>query len=155
MALISSWQTKTTGWVHNDSNIKGFFGDYRWLSNFHPCIIAYQGLIYPSSENAYQAAKSDDNEIKELFVNISTVEAKNKGRKIKIRHDWEDEKLTVMEDILMIKFAEYTLAQALISTKNRYLEETNWWNDRYWGVCNGKGENHLGKIIMRIREQLI
>ena len=35
-----------------------------------------------------------------------------------------------------------------------YLEEGNTWHDTYWGVCNGKGKNKLGKILMQVREEL-
>jgi predicted NAD-dependent protein-ADP-ribosyltransferase YbiA (DUF1768 family) len=34
------------------------------------------------------------------------------------------------------------------------LIEGNWWGDTYWGVCNGVGENHLGKLLMKIRDYL-
>ena len=42
---------------YDSDNIKGFFGGYRWLSNFHVCDVMFEGDLYPSSENAYQAAK--------------------------------------------------------------------------------------------------
>jgi len=35
------------------------------------------------------------------------------------------------------------------------LEETNTWGDKYWGVCNGEGENQLGKLLMKIRENIM
>ena len=44
------------------------------------------------------------------------------------------------------------LRNKLMETGNRYLEETNHWKDRYWGVCDGKGENNLGKILMSVRK---
>lgn len=44
------------------------------------------------------------------------------------------------------------LRTKLIATGEKYIEETNWWGDIYWGVCNGKGENNLGKILMNVRE---
>lgn len=54
----------------------------------------------------------------------------------------------------MPKMSEPKLRSQLLSTGTAELVEGNWWNDRYWGVCNGRGENHLGKILMRIREEL-
>lgn len=46
------------------------------------------------------------------------------------------------------------LKDKLIATGDEYLEEGNTWNDTYWGVCRGKGKNILGKILMRVREEL-
>ena len=39
-------------------------------------------------------------------------------------------------------------------TNNEELIEGNTWNDTYWGVCNGRGQNHLGKILMKVRSLL-
>jgi hypothetical protein len=63
--------------IHDSHLIHGFFGDYRWLSNFHSCPVYFDGLLYPSSENAYQAAKlSPDGIIRrpEDYRPISVVE---------------------------------------------------------------------------------
>ena len=58
---ISGDQYKIGDWkkivVHDDFNIKGFFGEYRWLSNFFDSPVYFEELLYRSSENAYQAAK--------------------------------------------------------------------------------------------------
>ncbi len=149
------WKDRCPGWVHDENNIKGFFGDYRWLSNFHLCPVPYEGLTYPSSENAYQAAKSTEGSIRDLFLNVSPSQSKYKGQKLHIREDWEQVKLQVMFDILESKF-HYNpeLKLALLSTDLKYLEETNWWNDKFWGVCRDEGLNHLGRILMVIRESL-
>jgi predicted NAD-dependent protein-ADP-ribosyltransferase YbiA (DUF1768 family) len=64
-------------------------------------------------------------------------------------------KLTVMETCVRYKFSQNTdLRAELIATGDAYLEEGNSWNDRYWGVCDGQGENHLGKILMKVRAEL-
>ena len=42
----------------------------------------------------------------------------------------------------------------MIETGDEYLEEGNTWGDRIWGTVNGKGQNNLGKILMRVREEL-
>jgi len=60
-----------------------------------------------------------------------------------------------MREILTERFkVGTTLAQQLIATGNAKLEEGNWWGDTFWGTCNGKGQNWLGKILMEIRNQL-
>lgn len=134
--------------------IRGFFEEYRYLSNFHPCEVRLTGIIYPTVENAFQAAKTLDFEERKPFVSFTAVEAKKGGRKVQLRSDWEEIKDSVMEDLVRQKFLFGELRDKLLSTGNLYLEETNWWKDTYWGVCNGVGKNTLGKILMKIREEL-
>lgn len=68
---------------------------------------------------------------------------------------WENMKQKYMYDICKAKFEQNPdIRQKLLDTGNRHLEECNTWNDRYWGTVNGKGENNLGKILMRIRDEL-
>ena len=53
------------------------------------------------------------------------------------------------------KFTKHKdLKEKLLATGDAYLEETNHWHDTFWGVCKGKGQNHLGKILMEVREEL-
>jgi len=141
--------------LHDEYNIKGFFGDYRFLSNFEPCIIIYENIKYPSSENAYQAAKSLDQSVRNMFVDISPTNSKKLGKQIDIRPDWNNIKLNVMYEIVYDKFSRNNkLGDMLIETGDKYLEETNYWSDKYWGVCNGVGQNWLGKILMDVRQKI-
>lgn len=149
-----TWYNRA-GVEHTDEHIKGFFGDYRWLSNYHPTPVHYEGGIYPSSENAYQAAKTTYADEREAFEIATPNQAKKMGRALHIREDWDLIKLEVMYEILKDKFTRNkVLKQALLDTGDRILEETNWWNDKYWGVCNGVGDNHLGHLLMQIRDEL-
>jgi len=138
--------------VHNLKEIKGFFGEYRFLSNFHQCPVYFEGSMYPSTENAFMAAKTLDLDERLQFRKIEPKEAKAIGRQIKLRADWEEVKYDVMASVIFDKFYRNKgIRQKLIDTGSAYLEETNHWNDRIWGVCEGEGQNHLGKILMRIR----
>lgn len=141
--------------IHDDNYIKGFFGEYRWLSNFEPCKVFYEGLEYSSSENAYQAAKSLDLEVKLEISKLSPSDSKKISKKIEIRPDWEEIKYEVMFSVVFDKFTRNKeLKKKLLSTGNKYLEETNHWNDKFYGVCNGDGLNVLGNIIMEVRRIL-
>src|ERR1700724_285755 len=132
--------------------IDSFRGEYRWLSNFYPYQIEYEGEEYPSVENAYQAAKTDDLQVRQLFLRISAKEAKALGKKVKMANGWEMKKLSVMRKLLRKKFAPGTeLHRKLLATGNAELVEGNFWHDYFWGVCNGKGENWLGRILMELR----
>lgn len=134
--------------------ISSFTGHYRWLSNFHPCQVKW-GLVFPSVEHAYQAAKCVRHEGRRKFLGKSAAQAKRIGRTVQQRPDWEMVKLRVMEYLLRQKFAAGTqLAACLVATDDQELIEGNTWGDRYWGVCNGQGQNHLGKLLMQIRRGL-
>ena len=66
--------------IHDENNVKGFFGDYRFLSNFHVADVWYEGILYPSTEHAYQAAKTLNEETRKEFLNLTCSKAKNKGQ---------------------------------------------------------------------------
>ena len=138
-------------------NIKGFFGEYRFLSNFWPCHVDFEGAVYPSAENAYQAAKTQLTELRAPFMlpSMTAVEAKRKGKALEIRQDWEAIKLDVMGEIVMSKFLlNPDLRKQLLATEPKKLEETNYWGDTFWGVCRGKGLNYLGRILINTRMYL-
>ena len=135
--------------------IKGFKGKYRWLSNFPDCEVIQDGWHWRSPEYAYQAAKTLNPCAKLLIALAKTPgEAKKLGRKLEVREDWEDVKLRIMEDLQRQKYNQEPWRTKLLETGDAYIEETNTWNDTFWGVCNGVGENHLGKIIMKIRDEM-
>jgi ribA/ribD-fused uncharacterized protein len=142
--------------VHDEKNIKGFFGEYRWLSNFEPAPIMYDGLVYPSTENAYQAAKI----LPEHRVNLTLCkpyESKRLWKAFPLLDEnaaaWDARKHRVMTDITLEKYFTNTALEAkLLATGERHLEELNHWSDVYWGVDIRKGgQNHLGQILMKLR----
>jgi ribA/ribD-fused uncharacterized protein len=135
--------------------IKEFRGPTRWLSNFHLKAVTFEGLVYLATENAYQAAKTLDPALRAPFMFCMPVEAKRMGKDLPLREDWEDVKLGIMYDLNKQKFSTNPEKQYLLDTGDEELVEGNYWNDRFWGQCPiGLGENHLGKILMRIREEL-
>ena len=135
--------------------IEGFKDEYRFLSNFYPIRIIYEGIEYPSVEHAYQAMKSLDNNIRIKISKIPTAgKAKRAGAKLKPRNNWHNINLIIMEDLVNQKFRNEFFSKKLLDTKDMFIEETNDWGDTFWGVCEGKGTNYLGKIIMKVREEL-
>lgn len=141
--------------MNNEQPIESFTGPYRFLSNFWLCYIRYEGYVYPSVEHAYQAAKTNDPNAKE-FIHLSTTpgRAKYAGRKVVLRSDWENVKQDIMLRLLQIKFSDPVLRGWLLETGDRKLIEGNNWGDTYWGVCKGCGNNFLGKLLMKVREDL-
>jgi ribA/ribD-fused uncharacterized protein len=134
--------------------IDSFMGEFRFLSNFQAATVMYLGMLFPTTENAYQAAKSDNATVREEFTRISAKDAKRAGRNVVMREDWDKSKMDVMLDLNRQKFKIPALRAMLLATGDRELIEGNWWHDTYWGVCDGVGENRLGKILMMVRKEI-
>ena len=130
---------------------------YRWLSNFEPSLVEYEGQEYPTVEHAYQAAKTDSRSERKRIREAKTPrEAKNLGQKVTLMNDWEYIKVDVMYQLVKQKFFRHeALGDKLLETGEHHLvENTSGWNDRFWGVADGFGQNHLGRILMDVREEL-
>lgn len=131
--------------------------DYAFLSNYYPCKIVdreYPGIIYNSVEAAFQAAKVKEEKVRREFSSLEPNFAKKKGRKINFRPDWEQVKDSIMEYYCRQKFSNPELRAKLMNVTEPIVED-NWWNDTYWGRCNGIGENKLGQILTKIREEAL
>lgn len=141
--------------------INNFKKEYSWLSNFAVVTIGYGDLIFSSVELFYIAMKTKD-EMKRW--NISRADPSEAGklkkasRKWELREDWEDIKLEVMEYGLRQKFSQEPYKSNLLATGDQNIVEGNYWDDTFWGVDLKQnpnvGENHLGRLIMKIREEL-
>ena len=136
--------------------IDSFSGEFHFLSNFHTSYILYDGIVWPTVEHAYQAMKTlDENQRMNILEANSPGEAKKLGRCVTMRVDWDDIKLEIMEELVREKFeSKPKLAEKLLATEDIEIVEGNTWGDKFWGVCNGEGENHLGKILMKIRDEI-
>jgi len=138
--------------------IEKFSGKYRFLSNFYMAEVVYEGITYPSTEHAFQAAKSLSLTERRFIHKLKKAsEAKKAGKKVKLRPNWEAIKIQVMEDIVRDKFTRHDhLHKALLRTGDEELQEGNTWGDPFWGVTlkTKYGQNHLGKVLMRVRDEL-
>ena len=138
-------------------NIIGDFeGEYEFLSNFHEAPFTYDGITYGSSEAAFQAQKTLDPAEREGFSKLSPDMSKRAGYRVKLREDWEEVKVSVMEAVLRAKFTQNPeLMDKLSATGQALLVEGNNWKDTYWGfdVNLGYGVNMLGQILMRLRAE--
>lgn len=135
--------------------IDKFKGRYKFLCNFYEHYMSYLGFMVNTSEHAFQLAKGINIEDMRFVAHATTAgEAKKRGRQIQLRQDWESVKNDVMREVLLIKFSDSELRKRLLATYPQELIEGNTWNDQYWGVCNGIGENWLGKTLMEIRDEI-
>jgi ribA/ribD-fused uncharacterized protein len=133
--------------------IDRFAGLFRFLSNFYPALVVLDGVVYPSVEHAYQAAKSTNGAVREhIRIAPTPAVAKRYGREVLLRPDWESVKIQYMKHLVWQKFSTHELlGTLLLATGDAELVEGNTWNDRFWGVCRGVGENWLGRILMDVR----
>lgn len=135
--------------------IKSFKGEHFFLSNFYESSVEYDGITYQNSEAAFQSAKLTDKIERLKFADLSPSAAKKMGRHVNLRSDWEQVKIGIMHDIVKAKFEQNAdIRQKLLDTGDAYLEEGNNWGDKTWGTVDGEGSNHLGKILMQVREEL-
>ncbi len=136
--------------------VESFDKEFRFLSNFYRAPLMYRGIAYPTSEHAYQAAKTlNENSRMNISILNTPADAKRYGKTVQLRPYWDEMKVKVMEEIVRAKFIQNpSLREKLLATDDIILEEGNTWGDTYWGICKGEGENHLGKILMDLRESL-
>ena len=162
--------------------IKGFDGEYSFLSNFYEkpvrvnvdvydddmkaeMPLANLEVIFPTSEHAFHAFKTlkDWRMLKQSevskFLDFTKYEtpgrAKKAGKNVEMNVKlWNTVRNDVMRFVLKNKFSDAELGKKLLDTGDAYIEETNTWGDKYWGVCNGEGDNNLGKLLMEIRDNL-
>lgn len=151
MKLVNGSRVST---VTNDA-IRGFFGEFGFLSNFHPTMVFVDGVVYNSSEAAYMGQKTTNRDDQFKLSVMSAAEAKKFGKIIQLREDWEAYKVLAMTKCVMAKFLQSEELRAkLRSTGNKYLEETNNWGDQFWGKTSSGGCNMLGHILMYVRSMI-
>jgi ribA/ribD-fused uncharacterized protein len=145
--------------------ISRFEGEHRFLSNFYPSPLRYNDVLFSTVEHGYQYARMTTDEGREAVMRVrlgpdrwretSPGEAKRARRRHSTRHDWDQVKVGIMLDLLRIKFDPNhpELRALLLATGDAELIEGNAWGDNFWGVANGWGENHLGRLLMQVRNE--
>lgn len=142
--------------------IDRFTGEHAFLSNFYPSPILLSDVLStpfeaPTVEHAFQALKTADLAARASILAASTPgRAKRMGRLVTLRPSWGSMRLYIMRWLVREKFAQNPdLAEKLRATGNAILIEGNAWGDTFWGQVDGKGENHLGVILMDTRDHLL
>ena len=140
--------------------ITSFTGPYRWLSNFHFIDIEFEGVIYPSVEHAYMAAKTlIPEERADILACKTSGQAKRHGMRVTLRPNWDNMSFPYMKVFNTLKYNDPELREKLLATEDAILIEGNTWGDKRWGAVwddkNGwEGQNLLGHLLMDIRAEL-
>lgn len=141
--------------------IEQFQGEYRFLSNFYPCVVFLKGVQYPTVEHAYQAGKFRYQNVREVIRDCATPgQAKRKAHVLTLAEKYpltENFRVRLMKRLLRQKFdrdLNPKLYKSLQQTGDADLVEGNRWGDEFWGVDlrSGKGRNVLGELLMDIRD---
>lgn len=141
------------------NSITHFNGENFFLSNAAPSKVILDGEAYPTVEHAFQAARTT-NEVEREAIRYAVTpdDARRLGRKCTERMGWEQYQMSVMWNLLEQKFSHPELRAKLLATGDTELIEGNIWDDRFWGSVRIKGQwvgdNHLGRLLMRLRAQL-
>ena len=138
---------------------------YQWdilpLDNFSAFGLVMNGEYFQTSEHAFQYLKFVDTN-KEVAESIKNSFSPNDARNIAHENkasrlaNWSDIKYKKMEEVLKLKVEQYPIVkECLLNTKDYSIAECCIDEDTDWGVDNSnQGENHLGKIWMKIRDEL-
>ena len=155
-------------------------GEYRFMSNMFVAPFEVDGMAFPTVEHYFQWSKAmmfegkDSEHAAKMMKpprNKEFTEAKSVkalGRKVKDFSParWDDVKIPIMEKALRAKFVnpKHGLLEKLLATGDRPIGEANP-RDKYWGIgtsadtadaknpAKWKGQNQLGKLLMKLREE--
>jgi ribA/ribD-fused uncharacterized protein len=136
--------------------ITHFDGEYDWLSNFYAAPIKVNRIVFPTNEHAFVYCKTlDQEDQKKILATASPGSVKRLGRKVKLRPDWLHIRVETMLFLVRTKYYQHPqLREKLLATGSMDIIEGNTWNDQFWGVCRGVGQNHLGRIHMHVRNEI-
>lgn len=150
--------------INEDENtIYGFQEEYRFLSNFDPSPLVYEGFQIKTAEHLYNALKT--NSLQEALYVLSAPtpgQAKARGRGVTLKDNWDTERFAAMRTTIGVKFiGNLSLAAKLVETGDKMLVEANTWHDQVWGdcfcgrpSCEPIGLNNLGELLMELRTDL-
>lgn len=133
---------------------------YGAFSNLYRRPVIFEGVVFPTSEHAYQAGKARKPAVRDWILSAPTpalaAMAAHGLYVWDVAPDWAQTKFDRMRRVLRAKFDQHEdLRQLLMSTGSARLVEVGTVNNavnRLWGEVGGKGENMLGVMLMELRE---
>jgi ribA/ribD-fused uncharacterized protein len=145
----------------NKDEIAGFFLDGWYVfDSYAPFQIEWRGKLWPTAEHAFQAAhffETNPDLAEQVRLMKSPRQADDFANENKQFDDpsWREKRVAIMEEIVRVKYEQHPLIQeTLRKSGTMSIVETNE-NDLFWGWGpDGKGENMLGKIWMKLRDEV-
>jgi len=160
---------KKTRYKNRDSKLEtsgkiiGFYErEFYCFSNFSSFSVKWKGKLWPTSEHAYQASRF-------MESNPRVVEIINKARSADEAYKIAQKYLGIkfvnydksidsknMESILRAKLKQnpYVMHKLLQTGRRKIVEDSP--KDSFWGWGKDKkGRNELGKIWMKLRDEII
>ena len=138
---------------------------YQWqllpLDNFSAFGFEMNGEYFQTSEHAFQYLKFVEtnkniaNKIKESFSPNDARNIAHENKEYRLPN-WSDVKYQNMEKVLRLKVEQNTIVKdVLLNTKDYIIAENCIDEDTDWGLdSNNQGDNNLGKIWMKIRDDI-
>ena len=158
--MIELEQYRDTWLSEKMDDVIGFYPrEFYPLDNFSSFKVEWNGYLYSSLEEAYQAASfmTSDEELVERVKNSHSADEAQRiayANRDKQRKDWNEVKLAIMEELLRLKIEQnpYVLKKLLQTKAYTIVEDSP--KDSFWGWGpNRDGENNLGKLWMKLREE--
>lgn len=130
------------------------------FDNFSSFKVEWNGYLFSSVEEAYQAASfmgSDEELVEKIKKSHSADEAQRiaYANRDKRREDWDDVKISIMEELLRLKIKQNPYVKKKLLQTEDYMIVEDSPKDDFWGWGpNSNGQNNLGKLWMKLREEL-
>ena len=130
------------------------------FDNFSSFKVEWNGYLFSSVEEAYQAASfmgSDEELVEKIKKSHSADEAQRiaYANRDKRREDWDDVKVSIMEELLRLKIEQNPYVKKKLLQTEDYMIVEDSPKDDFWGWGpNRNGQNNLGKLWMKLREEL-
>jgi hypothetical protein len=130
------------------------------FDNFSSFKVEWNGYLFSSVEEAYQAASfmgSDEELVEKIKKSHSADEAQRiaYANRDKRREDWDDVKISIMEELLRLKIKQNPYVKKKLLQTEDYMIVEDSPKDDFWGWGpNRNGQNNLGKLWMKLREEL-
>ncbi|MEK7519760.1 MAG: NADAR family protein [Patescibacteria group bacterium] len=139
----------------SNKTIKFYEKEYYLLSNFSAHKVVFKDREYMTAEHAYQAAKFEDEHLKEKIKNAPSARLAKHYGQTKTGRKGHRDKAATMKEILRAKLFQHDdVKEMLVKSGNVILEE-NSPTDSFWGTGeDGTGENMMGKLWMELREEM-
>ena len=129
------------------------------LDNFSSFKVEWNGYLYSSLEEAYQAASfmgSDEELVEKVKKSHSADEAQRIAyeNRDKQRKDWNEVKVSIMEELLRLKIKQNKKKKKKLLQTKDYLIVEDSPKDSFWGWGPDRnGNNQLGKLWMKLRDE--